>query len=57
MTILSLGSLVRFNHEKHGGPVHRVVSVMSDGMIEINDIGGYFAPHLFVVADDMGMLK
>jgi hypothetical protein len=45
--------LVRFNHEKDGGPVHRVVSVMSDGMIEIHDIGGYFAPHLFTLADDV----
>jgi hypothetical protein len=46
--------LVRFNHEKDGGPVHRIVSVMSDGMVEIHDIGGYFAPHLFAVADDIG---
>jgi hypothetical protein len=45
--------LVRFNHEKNGGPVHRVVSVMPDGMIEIHDIGGYFAPHLFTPADDV----
>lgn len=54
MTTFHLGSLVRFNHEKDGGPVHRIVSVMSDGMVEIHDIGGYFAPHLFAVADDIG---
>lgn len=51
---LTLGTLVRFYSERNGGPVHRVVSVMSDGMIEIHDMGGYFAPHLFEVADDVG---
>lgn len=50
---MKIGDLVRFNHERDDGPVHRVVSVMSDGMIEIHDMGGYFAPHLFVVADDV----
>lgn len=51
---LTLGTLVRFYSERAGGPVHRVVSVMSDGMIELHDRGGYFAPHLFEVADDVG---
>lgn len=51
---MKIGDLVRFNHEKNGGPVRRVVSVMADGMIEIHDMGGYFAPHLFVEADDIG---
>jgi hypothetical protein len=46
--------LVRFNHEQNGGPVHRIMSVMRDGMVELHDMGGYFAPHLFVVADDIG---
>lgn len=50
---MKIGNLVRFANEKSGGPVHRVVSVMHDGMIEIHDMGGYFAPHLFVVADDI----
>ena len=54
MNSLHLGTLVRFAHERNGGPVHRVVSVMQDGMIEIHDMGGYFAPHLFVIADDIG---
>ncbi len=46
--------LVRFAHERNGGPVHRVVSVMHDGMVELHDMGGYFAPHLFAIADDIG---
>jgi hypothetical protein len=46
--------LVRFNHEQNGGPVHRIMSVMRDGMVKLHDMGGYFAPHLFVVADDIG---
>lgn len=50
---LTIGTLVRFANEQQGGPVHRVVSVMLDGMIEINDMPGYFAPHLFAVADDV----
>lgn len=54
MSELTLGTLVRFGHEQNGGPVHCVVSVMQDGMIELHDMGGYFAPHLFVVADDIG---
>jgi len=51
---LKQGALVRFAHEQDGGPVHRVVSVMQDGMVELHDMGGYFAPHLFAVADDIG---
>lgn len=47
------GDLVRFYSQREGGPVHRVVSVMQDGMIELHDMVGYFAPHLFVVADDI----
>lgn len=50
---MKIGDLVRFAHEKDGGPVHRIVSVMFDGMVEIHDMGGYFAPHLFVAADDV----
>lgn len=48
------GTLVRFNHERDGGPVHRVFGVGVDGMIELDDMGGFFAPHLFVIADDIG---
>jgi hypothetical protein len=54
MSDLRQGALVRFAHERDGGPVHKIVSVMPDGMVEINDMGGYFAPHLFEVADDIG---
>lgn len=54
MPDLNLGTLVRFANERDGGPVHRVVSVMSDGMVELHDKGGYFAPYLFAVADDIG---
>lgn len=50
---MKIGDLVRFANEKDGGPVHRVVSVMSDSLIELHDYGGYFAPHLFVEADDV----
>ena len=48
--------LVRFAHEAKGGPVHRVVSVMHDGMVELHDMGGYFAPHLFAVAGDVAAI-
>lgn len=51
---MKIGDLVRFNHEQNGGPVHRIVVVMSDGMVELHDMGGYFAPHLFAMADDIG---
>ena len=51
---MKIGDLVRFNDEQDGGPVHRVTSVMLDGMIEIHDMSGYFAPHLFVTANDVG---
>lgn len=53
-TTMRLGTLVRFAHERVGGPVHKVVSVMSDGMVEVHDMVGYFAHHLFAVADDIG---
>lgn len=52
--MLKQGTLVRFNHERNGGPVHRVVSVMLDSMVELHDMGGYFAQDLFAVADDIG---
>lgn len=52
--MLKQGTLVRFANKQEGGPVHRVVSVMHDGMVELHDMGGYFAPHLFAVADDIG---
>lgn len=47
------GTLVRFNHERKGGPVHRIASVARDGMIELEDMGGFFAPHLFEIAGDI----
>jgi hypothetical protein len=46
--------LVRFANEKDGGPVHKVVAVDRDGMVELNDMGGWFGPHLFAIADDIG---
>ena len=52
-TLLKAGDLVRFNHERDGGPVHRVVSVAPDRMVELHDMGGYFAAHLFAFADDV----
>lgn len=47
------GTLVRFNDEQDGGPVRRVASIAPDGMIELEDMGGFFAPHMFVIADDI----
>lgn len=52
--LMKPGTLVRFAHERDGGPVHRVFGVGVDGMIELDDMGGFFAPHLFVIADDIG---
>lgn len=53
-TAFSVGALVRFNHERDGGPVHRVIGVDARGMIDLHDMGGWLAPHLFTVADDIG---
>jgi len=49
------GDLVRFNHERNGGPVHKVTWVDSrpGGMVQLHDMGGHFAPCLFVAADDV----
>lgn len=55
-TELQKFQLVRFGHERNGGPVHRIVSVMADGMVELHDMGGYFAPHLFAIADDVAAI-
>jgi hypothetical protein len=41
-----LGKPVRFSHEPDG-PVHRVRSVTSIGMVTLHDMDGAFAPHLF----------
>lgn len=51
--LMKPGTLVRFNHERDGGPVRRVASVAPDGMVELEDMGGFFAPHLFEIADDI----
>jgi hypothetical protein len=48
MSVLN-GDLVRFAHERDSGPVHRVVRIAGDGMVELHDMGGLFAPHLFEV--------
>lgn len=50
--MFKVGDLVRFNHEKANGPDRRIVSVSPDGMIELEDMAGYFAPHLFTAAND-----
>lgn len=49
-----IGDLVRFNDQRNGGPVHRVVAIGFDRMIRLHDMGGWFAPHLFTAADDIG---
>ena len=48
----AVGQLVRFAHQRDGGPVHRVSYVAPDGMIELEDMVGFFGPHLFVAADE-----
>lgn len=48
------GDLVRWANEQDGGPVHRVTRAFYDGMIELHDMTGFFANHLFVLADDIG---
>lgn len=53
MTALPVGALVRFANEANGGPVHRVVQVDASGMVELHDMGGFFAPHLFAATDDI----
>ena len=53
MAQLERGTLVRFNHERDGGPVRRIASIAPDGMIELEDMGGFFAPSLFKIADDI----
>lgn len=45
------GKLVRFNHEKETDLPHRVAAV-ANGMIDLDDLGGWFAPHLFKIAGD-----
>lgn len=50
---LKPGDLVRFAHERDGGPVHRVVRIDVHDMIELADMVGWFAPPLFVLADDI----
>lgn len=47
------GKLVRFVNEQDGGPVHRVDAISPDGMVWLDDMEGWFASHLFVVADDI----
>lgn len=51
---MKIGDLVRFNHQKDGGPVHRVVSAAPDGMVELHDMLGWFSASLFTIADDVG---
>jgi hypothetical protein len=51
---LGIGTLVRFAHERNGGPVHRIVALTSNGKVELDDMDGWFAQHLFAVADDIG---
>lgn len=47
-----LGRLVRFNHQPNG-PFHLCTLLDRDGMVEVFDMTGRFAPHLFVVVPDL----
>lgn len=46
-----LGKLVVFNHQPDAEPV-RVLRVRIDGMLEIDSLPGWFAPHLFKKAGE-----
>lgn len=50
---MKIGDLVRFNHSKDGGPVHRVTAA-GDGMVELHDMLGWFSASMFTSADDIG---
>jgi hypothetical protein len=45
------GKLVRFRHQAR--PYGYVTKVTQDAMVEIDNKGGFFAPHLFVVVDQI----
>lgn len=48
------GRLVRFAHQKAGGPVHRVSKRVTNSLgefVELEDMVGQFAVHLFVSAE------
>lgn len=48
------GRLVRFAHQKDGGPVHRVSKRVTNSLgefVELEDMVGQFAVHLFVSAE------
>jgi len=41
------GKFVRFHHESKTSQGHLVVGIAQDGMIELADMSGLFAPSLF----------
>ena len=43
------GKLVRFNHEPESSKGRMIVGMKPDGMVQIDDIPGDFAPDLFLV--------
>lgn len=45
------GKLVRFRHQEQ--PYGYVTKVTRDAMVEIDGKGGFFAPHLFVVVEQV----
>jgi hypothetical protein len=47
-----LGNLVRFAHQPEG-PYYLCVSANKDGMVEVLGLSGVFAPHLFVVVEEL----
>lgn len=49
--IALLGKTIRFNHQLDG-PDHRVRTLLWNGMVELHDMVGEFAPHLFVIVED-----
>jgi hypothetical protein len=49
---VSRGQRVKFKHQQGLPETHLVVFVTAEGMVELDDMAGQFASHLFVVADD-----
>ena len=52
--LLLLGKLVHFNHEPPTAPPHFVDALVPGPLVELNDLPGQFAPHLFKLADPSG---
>jgi hypothetical protein len=50
LAITLLGKILRFHHQPEG-PFHQVRTMSWNGMVELHDMSGEFAPHLFAVVE------